>query len=1110
MRRLGTCFLFLLLVGSLAARVMAQPQQWAIERLTTNDGLPENEFHGLTQDKQGFLWAATRQSGLVRYDGYRFINYTHDAEDSTSIAHDSLTTVYTDRAGMLWVGTFDGLDKLDRTTDTFVHFRHDPEDTTSLSGARVTEVLEDRHGQLWVGTNAGLNRMDRATGTFVHYRHHPDDPNSLAHDYVTALYEDRDGILWVGTRGGLHRLHAAPSNEAGPPGFIRYQHDPADPTTLGNDNVGVLYEDSRGNFWVGTSGTILHHMDRVGGRFTRFHEPGGFFGMITTIEEDAEGMLWITAGVAGARRFRFENEILTAEQDAGFLFLQGTHSMYTSRDGIRWFGTNAGLFRVDPTPQPITYQPIMAPTVQRPVILSLTKDREGLFWIGTEAGLAHYDPTSGASNWYRHDPENPSSLADDTVLGIFEDRTGDLWINTASTFHRLDHRTKEVTRVLEVFASFNGIEDEAGDIWTVGVGGAFKVDPSSGTYASYTHARNDATSIGSNWAQYLIKGRDGTPWIGLLNGVSRYNRESDTFTSFFPAADSMSTVTSPDVHAFIEDRYGRLWYGSPHGQPGLNRLDPSTARFEHIPSPASTVYSFLEDEEGNLWMASDAGLLMYDMAGETFISYAEHPVLHDWDVGGFSMGAYKDAAGTMFFGAVGGIYSFNPQQLRALTPSPPPQVALTELEVGLASIVPGADAPIQQPIWEAETVTLAHSENTFAITFAGLHFQNPASNRHQYLLEGYDANWREAGEDRRAEYVKVPPGRYVFRAKAANSDGVWSEDEAAIHVRILPPWWRTGWAYTFYGILLLMGIYAVDRYQRRRIVQKEREKAQARELEQARALEKAHTALQQSHQHLKTTQAQLVHQEKMASLGALTAGIAHEIKNPLNFINNFAEVNEELADELQEALTNGETVDDLLADLKQNAAVIAQHGKRADGIVKSMMAHAREGKGEREAVNLNGLIDEHVELAYHGKRAQVPDFNVEIVRAYDEAVGKVDVMQQDMGRVILNLVSNAFDAVMERAARENGPYAPTVTVSTRRISDQVEIRVEDNGPGMSDEVKAKVFEPFFTTKPTGSGTGLGLSLSYDIITQGHGGTLTVKNDDEKGAVFSITLPGPSA
>ncbi len=265
-------------------------------------------------------------------------------------------------------------------------------------------------------------------------------------------------------------------------------------------------------------------------------------------------------------------------------------------------------------------------------------------------------------------------------------------------------------------------------------------------------------------------------------------------------------------------------------------------------------------------------------------------------------------------------------------------------------------------------------------------------------------------------------------------------------------------------------------------------------------------ALEQSLRQLKTTQAQLIQQEKLASLGQLTAGIAHEIKNPLNFVNNFAELNEELAQELREALAMGEDVEDLLADLEQNASVIAHHGKRADGIVHAMMQHASGGSGQREATDLNALVSEHIDLAYHGKQAQVPDLKVEIERDLGVDACAVKIVPQEIGRVLLNLLGNAFDAVHDRAVNVNSAYIPTVTVSTRQAEGQVEIRVQDNGPGIPAEIREKIFEPFFTTKPTGTGTGLGLSMSYDIVTQGHGGTLRVESEDGEGATFIVKLP----
>jgi signal transduction histidine kinase len=280
-------------------------------------------------------------------------------------------------------------------------------------------------------------------------------------------------------------------------------------------------------------------------------------------------------------------------------------------------------------------------------------------------------------------------------------------------------------------------------------------------------------------------------------------------------------------------------------------------------------------------------------------------------------------------------------------------------------------------------------------------------------------------------------------------------------------------------------------------------------------VEERTAALERSLAELKATQAQLVQQEKLASLGSLTAGIAHEIKNPLNFVNNFAEVNEELADELREAYEADPDIKladllDVLGDLKQNAGVIAQHGRRADAIVKSMMQHASGGQGRREKTDVNALVSEYLDLAYHGKRATLPGFNVEIIRSLGEEAGTLEIVPQEMGRVLLNLLNNAFDAVHERAQTENGAYVPTVEVSTRRVGDRVEIRVSDNGPGIPPEVRERVFEPFFTTKPAGGGTGLGLSLSYDIVTQGHGGTLTLEGEPGAGAIVVVALPAPAS
>ncbi|MEP6677125.1 MAG: ATP-binding protein [Ferruginibacter sp.] len=268
---------------------------------------------------------------------------------------------------------------------------------------------------------------------------------------------------------------------------------------------------------------------------------------------------------------------------------------------------------------------------------------------------------------------------------------------------------------------------------------------------------------------------------------------------------------------------------------------------------------------------------------------------------------------------------------------------------------------------------------------------------------------------------------------------------------------------------------------------------------------------------LKSTQKQLIQSEKMASLGELTAGIAHEIQNPLNFVNNFSEVNNELIEELksQKGKLKSEEQDELLNDIFQNNEKINHHGKRADAIVKGMLQHSRSSNGIKEPTDINALCDEYLRLSYHGLRAKDKSFNATIKTDFDPSIGNIKIIPQDIGRVILNLLTNAFYAVNEKKNASPGlaaqPYEPTVTVTTRRLGSpsgaggKIEIKVSDNGNGIPQKVLDKIFQPFFTTKPTGQGTGLGLSLSYDIITKGHGGELKVETKENEGATFTILL-----
>ncbi|CAN5455621.1 hypothetical protein BH10BAC2_BH10BAC2_25410 [soil metagenome] len=328
---------------------------------------------------------------------------------------------------------------------------------------------------------------------------------------------------------------------------------------------------------------------------------------------------------------------------------------------------------------------------------------------------------------------------------------------------------------------------------------------------------------------------------------------------------------------------------------------------------------------------------------------------------------------------------------------------------------------------------------------------------------------------------------------------------------------------SFFAIIWMIAMLVINRKQKKAL---EKEKIKTQEIERENRITEAlksqleiqvaertaaltlqKEALEETVTELKATQAQLIQSEKMASLGELTAGIAHEIQNPLNFVNNFSEVNKELLLEMKEEIEKG-NIDEVKAiadDVIQNQEKINHHGKRADAIVKGMLQHSRSSNGVKEQTNINDLTDEYLRLAYHGLRAKDKSFNATLETDYDDNIGSINIVPQDIGRVILNLITNAFYAVTEKKEKSDTSYKPTVSVSTKKTNDKVLINITDNGNGIPQNILDKIFQPFFTTKPTGHGTGLGLSLSYDII-KAHSGELKVETKEGEFTAFIILLP----
>jgi signal transduction histidine kinase len=442
------------------------------------------------------------------------------------------------------------------------------------------------------------------------------------------------------------------------------------------------------------------------------------------------------------------------------------------------------------------------------------------------------------------------------------------------------------------------------------------------------------------------------------------------------------------------------------------------------------------------------------------------------------------------------ILAFNPDSVLSYR-YPTPSLVLTGFSIENRPVVVGsADSILPRAVNFMEKITLNYAQNKFTIQYAAVDFYGNV--QYAYRLSGFEDNWQYVKNRTEAIYTNVPPGTYVFEVKVANHQGYWSASRI-LTVTVRSPWYRTWLAYILYTILAVSAVLWFIQYRSRHL------KKENIRLEEK--VNKRTNELTESLKELKETQQQLIQSEKMASLGELTAGIAHEIQNPLNFVNNFSEVNEELLQELKSEAESGnlDEVKAIADDLIQNEQKIHYHGKRADAIVKSMLQHSRSTSGAKEAADISALCDEYVRLAYHGFRAKDNSFNAAYSTNFDDSIGLVNVMPQELGRVLLNLINNAFYAVAEKSKTAGPDFQPAVSIATRKIDNQVEITVSDNGNGIPEAIRKKIFQPFFTTKPTGQGTGLGLSLSYDIV-KAHGGELKVETKEKEGTAFTIILP----
>jgi len=1099
-------------------------QQFTFNKVTPPDGGNFNFVTGIVQDPSGIMWFSTKQ-GLYKYNGNQLISYQNNPFNPNSLTSNFLESIFADFDGHIWIGTLgSGLNRFDPETENFTHFKHDQDNPASISCDTVTCILRDKQGILWVGTHGGLDKFDEKTNSFSHFRHNENDSTSISNNQVRAIYEDNQGTLWIGTGspypdngggpndGGLNRMDKNTST------FIRYYHDVKNNQSLISNKISAIFEDNQGTFWIATAKNGLHKMNREQGTFERLiydpahpekfsgsvsSEEAPIYEHITFIRQDAAENYWFGTTDDGLYYYNQKTEKLVhykrSSDNSSNFDDNGTWTAFTSRDGILWIGgtTQGNIYRINPLRIEIPQYPTPAG------VNGFYEEQNGDFWIGRDDSLIIVDKNKQTIKRFRFDSD-PTVNNDNWTQLIKEDKQGNIWSGAATglnlwdkkrekyvtySHNPLNNKTISDSRILSFY------EEDDKNLWVGTVNGLSHLDRETGIFSNFYFRLDDTTRIGNNVISTILKDKTAKFWIGLENGggLFIFNRETQKSKKYLKG---LSIIT------LYEDTKGTLWVGSGEGLFYYNPTDDNFIRYNDpgLVSGIPNALSIVEDNRNYLWVSSNIGLIRINPTRNESSKFGKNFGIVGNEL--YRGSVYKDRSGKLYFGFAKGYYEINPEEL--FINQKLPEIIISGFRLADQPVVSGNDGPLKQNLSITEEIRLQYSQNVFSFDFAIIDYANPEQNQLIYKLENYDKIWMQSNAENRAYYFNVPPGKYSFRVKGANSYGVWSEK--SIDIIILPPWYLTWWAYIIYGILFIVVIFGFDRFQRQRLLGKEKEKNRQRELAHAKEIEKAYTEL-------KTTQTQLIQAEKMASLGELTAGIAHEIQNPLNFVNNFSEVNKELLEEMNEEIEKGnlEEVKLLAKDVIDNEQKINYHGKRADAIVKGMLQHSRTSSGVKEPTDINALADEYLRLAYHGLRAKDKSFNANMKTDFDETIGKINVIPQDLGRVILNLITNAFYAIApphHNGNMQNTPVVgnPTVWVSTKKEGNKIFITVRDNGPGIPQIAIDKIFQPFFTTKPSGQGTGLGLSMSYEIVTKGHGGELKVDNKPGEGAIFTIILP----
>ena len=797
-----------------------QAQLMTFRHYGVEDGISQSEIKNIFQDSEGYLWFAT-QNGLNKFDGYSFENFFYDPTDSTSLSNNWVFDITEDIKGNIWVGTKEGLNRYDKKTGSFTLIAHKLNDSIVPDKFVYGTVADENY--VYISFPPVLSRYNCLTDSLESFTNNFEYDGAL-HDIGYPILKSSKGIIWLGSSDGLSSFDPVKKT------FTNFHHEESNINTISNNHITALYEDQLGNIIVGTEDGLNFYNDQSR-QFLRFgHAQDSVHilsaNYIRSIIQDSNGVYWIGTEEGGLNRLDWNwesgefdlNFYRSGPNNINYIGHDIVYSLFEDKSKNLWIGTIAGLDRADLKTKKFrnfkkTDDPESLDLLDN-IIGSIYIDKDKRLWVGNWAkGLNIYNPETKEMLHYSSELEGDRNISNNHVHVLFEDSESRIWMGTRNgigIFNPVRQNFIPFNAYFDLdttdFFTNNRVycitENSNGMIW-IGTGnGIITFNPITKERVFYRSDAAEPYKISSNLVYSILEDSEGLIWIATLDGMDCYKPLENKMLHFSHQHNQSNTLCDNFTISLCEDQVGDIWIGT---STGVNRFHKKDSLFTYYSMkdglPSNIIYDIIEDKNHNLWFSTGNGLAMFDMNEKEIKSYSINEGLQG---GEFNLKAvYQDEKGNVFFGGMDGLIAFHPDSLQDNTFIPPIVITSFDKERG---------AQKEKLNVYTNRLELSYKDYSFTIAYAALDYTQPFKNRYAYKMEGLSDEWIEVGNRHFVHFTNLPSGQYTFIVKGTNNDGIWNEEFTKLEIRILPPWWRSAYAYVTYILLGFLLIYGVFRW----------------------------------------------------------------------------------------------------------------------------------------------------------------------------------------------------------------------------------------------------------------------------------------------------------